>query len=137
MKTIEDTNWSFRFKPIKTIILKCAIKKCNKLQLAYFFSDNIKVTFNIICDKVKKNGEEYINVKDLELTLDPESINFEYENVVDNEEISNQIRKVLNENSKIIFDDVKKDYETSYGLVFQDYAKRIFDKIPIKGIFLL
>lgn len=108
----------------------------NNISLCVNCLDNLKSSIHMVCEKFEKGDKSYIKIKEFRLKYDPESVNFYYDSVVDNPEISNEIRKVLNENSKLIFDEIKGDYEVSYGLVFKDVSNKIFTNIPINDIFV-
>ncbi|KAJ8917337.1 hypothetical protein NQ315_002359, partial [Exocentrus adspersus] len=102
--------------------------KCNITQF------NLVNHHTMACEKYTKNNDTYIRVVDYAMDMRPEKITYDFGNVFPgNEEISNQIVRTLNENSKSIFDEVKPGIEKAFfsGLqaiyercVFQDTAGR-------------
>lgn len=46
------------------------------------------------------------------------------------------IFRFLNENSDLVFNELKESYEKSLSSVFQDVTNKIFDSVPMNEIFL-
>lgn len=110
-------------------------KKIRKL-FFLFVSDDIKADLNMKCEKFDKDGKNYVRITKFDVKLDPKEVNFFYDNLGVDETIGKEVQKVLNENSKLIFTDIKGDYEESYGQIFKEISNKIFTKVPINEIFL-
>jgi hypothetical protein len=46
------------------------------------------------------------------------------------------MNQVLNENWELLFKELRPAFEKAFGDVFLQYAKGIFDKVPVSNIFL-
>lgn len=112
------------------------LKKPNVLFFFFLFSDEIVAELDMKCEKFDKDGKDYVRIKEFNVKLDPKEVNFFYDNLGVDETIGKEVQKVLNENSKLIFTDIKGDYEVSYGQIFKEMSNKIFTKIPINEIFL-
>lgn len=44
--------------------------------------------------------------------------------------------RFLNENSDLVFNELKESYEKALSSVFQDVTNKIFDTVPMNKIFL-
>lgn len=98
--------------------------------------ENVKVTHFLKFESIMKKNKTYLNVKNFNITLDPEDVSFNFENLFNgNERLAGPIRQVVSEQAKSIFEDVRPGYEQSLGLIFQAVANRIFTSVPLQYIF--
>ncbi|KAF2887161.1 hypothetical protein ILUMI_19012 [Ignelater luminosus] len=99
--------------------------------------ENVKTTHLSLGEKLEKKGKVYMRVKKYIVTLDPGKVIFNFENLFNGDErLGKEMNNILNENWKDVFDDVKSGYEESFGIIFGDFANRVYSKIPFKDLFL-
>lgn len=78
-----------------------------------------------------------MRVKKYVITLEPENVKFNFENLFNGDErLGKEMNNILNENWSDVYNDVKSGYEESFGIIFGDFANRIYSKIPFKDLFL-
>ena len=81
-------------------------------------------------NEVPKNGKTYFSFISNKLTLDPEFVSFNFENLFNGDkQLGDNINKVLNENFKEVFADVQPGYEKGLGLVLQQIINNLFSKV--------
>ncbi|XP_050316008.1 protein takeout-like [Anthonomus grandis grandis] len=98
---------------------------------------NMKIHHIMSFDYIEKKGKTYIKVTDFKVTMAPERVEFKFDNLFNGQkDLGDNINKVLNENNKEVFDDVRPGYEKSFGLIFKDLANRVLHKVPVNDIFL-
>ncbi|PSN54018.1 hypothetical protein C0J52_10172 [Blattella germanica] len=51
-------------------------------------------------------------------------------------EFSDNTNKVLNENWKAFWEELRPSFEETFGAIFSQLAKKVFDKVPSQEIFL-
>ncbi|CAG9767575.1 unnamed protein product [Ceutorhynchus assimilis] len=84
-----------------------------------------------------KDGIVYYKPTKYTIKISTEHANFNFENLFDgNKLLGDNINKVVNQEWKLIFLDVRDGFQEAFGQIFLDYAKRIFEKVPMKEIFL-
>ncbi|XP_017786380.1 PREDICTED: protein takeout-like [Nicrophorus vespilloides] len=98
---------------------------------------NLSSKHTMKCEHVDVDGEEHLRVTDYKLDMQPESIMYEFENMVDgNRAISDEVLKVMNENNLDIYAEIKKDYDRTFAEIFYHITNKIFNNIPKKKLFL-
>ncbi|KAB0791249.1 hypothetical protein PPYR_03049 [Photinus pyralis] len=98
---------------------------------------NVNTKLELGGEYVSRNGQQYFDVKSFDVKLAPGKVTYRFENLFNgNQELSNQIHTVLNENWREVFYDVKDGYEELIATVARAYANQLFSKIPVKNIFL-
>lgn len=86
---------------------------------------------------MQKKGKEFIKIVNYTVTLYPERVEFKFDNLFNGDErLGKEINRVLNENQDAVFGDVRGGYEQSFGLIFQDLANRLFNRVALKDVFL-
>lgn len=105
--------------------------------LYFLFSVNTKINHTIYGEPVERKGKTYWNFKEYTVTLRPDKVLFNFENLFDGDvRLGTEINKVLNENWNEVFTDVRDGYEKSFGIIFHGLANRVFSRVSIKDIFL-
>ncbi|XP_045467270.1 protein takeout-like [Harmonia axyridis] len=98
---------------------------------------NTHINHTLQGEKVQKKGKEYIRIVNYTVALYPEKVGFKFDNLFNGDErLGTEINKVLNENQDAVFGDVRSGYEQSFGLIFQDLANRLFNRVALKDVFL-
>ncbi|KAF5284906.1 hypothetical protein FQA39_LY16861 [Lamprigera yunnana] len=99
---------------------------------------NVKIKFDMQGEVIERNGKQYLEIKENKVLLRPEEVRFEFRNLFNgDEQLGNEMNKLLNENWKEVFYDVVHAYEEAVGAVFKLYINKIFNKIPYDEIFPL
>lgn len=85
----------------------------------------------------RKGGVPYTSIRSYELSMEPKSIVFRFDNLFDgkNPELSDTLHTVMNENWRDLYEDVRSQYEDDFAFIFKSYGNRIFSKVPLNKIF--
>ncbi|XP_072377445.1 protein takeout-like [Diabrotica undecimpunctata] len=98
---------------------------------------NTHINHTIYAESVEKKGKEYWHFYNYTVTLRPEKMIYEFENLFNGDKkLGDQILSVLNENWSELFTDVRDGYEKSFGLIFQGLGNRVFSRVALEDIFL-
>lgn len=94
------------------------------------------------CDMViqahleKKNGHQYYKVDSSKVYYKFGKIYLDYTNLFKgNEELSRSTNKFLNDNAALVFEGMKKALQDTYGGLFGEFIKRLFDSVPYDQLF--
>nr|XP_026501367.1 protein takeout-like [Vanessa tameamea] len=97
---------------------------------------NLIVKHDLIGEPIKKDGETYMHIKDYKVKFIPEKVSLQFSNLFNGDKrLGDQMNLFLNENSELVFNELKDSYEKSLSSVFQDITNKIFDKVPMNKIF--
>lgn len=74
---------------------------------------------------------------DYKLTTEPKRVYFHFDNLFNGDPVlAPTTLNFFNEHWKDIYDEIKPQYEESFGIVFKEISNRIFTKVPFNEIFL-
>ncbi|EEZ97638.2 protein takeout [Tribolium castaneum] len=94
----------------------------------------VKADYNF--EQVKKKGKTYMHFTTFTVALEPGSVFFNFENLFNGDKkLGDNINKVLNENSKQVFDDVKEGYAQAFGSIVKQILNNLFAKVSIEEAF--
>ncbi|RZC41112.1 JHBP domain containing protein [Asbolus verrucosus] len=94
---------------------------------------NINATLVLPYQTEKKKNKTYFKFNSTQLAIEPELVSYNFENLFDGDKaLGDNINKVLNENWKEVFDDVKNGYETALGLIIEQLFNRFFSKVSVE-----
>ncbi|KPJ13402.1 Protein takeout [Papilio machaon] len=97
---------------------------------------NLVVKHDLIGEPVIKDGETYMHIKDYKVKFIPERVILHFSNLFNGDKaLGDNMNKFLNQNSDLVFNELKESYEKSLSSVFQDVTNKIFDKVPMNKIF--
>lgn len=97
----------------------------------------LKTKHTLIGEPFKKKGKKYMKIVDYKLITEPKRVYFDFENLFNGDPVLGRTTlSFFNEQWKDIYDEIKPQYEESFGLVFKEIANRIFTKVPLNEIFL-
>lgn len=86
---------------------------------------------------IEKNGVQYPELRRFILNLLPGKIEFKFDNLFGgNEILGNEMNRVLNDNWRIVWEDVKRSYEEAVEIILQDISNKILEKVPFGHYFL-
>ncbi|KAB0790985.1 hypothetical protein PPYR_14554 [Photinus pyralis] len=98
--------------------------------------EDLKATFTMIGEMFEKDGKKYMELKTFNVSLVPGLVEFNFENLFSGErQLGDEMNKLLNENWRKIYLDVRAAYEEALGAVFKSIANLIFKKIPYDEMF--
>lgn len=84
----------------------------------------------------EKHGKRYLNVTDLKSVTEPALVTFDMENLFGgNEALGKQMNKLLNENWKLVNEEVGGAYNEILSVFFKNIAQKIFTAISLDEIF--
>lgn len=106
--------------------------------IANITMQSLVVKHDLIGEPVVKDGKTYMHIKDYKVKFMPKRVSLYFTNLFNGDKrLGDQMNKFLNENSDLVFNELKESYEKSLSSVFQDVTNKIFDKVPMDQIFLL
>ncbi|GBP20736.1 Protein takeout [Eumeta japonica] len=98
---------------------------------------NLVVKHDLIGEKVEKDGQVFMHLKDYKVKFIPQRVVMHFTNLFNGDErLGKQMNSFLNENWELVFNELKQSYEDSLSSVFKDVSNRIFDNVPMNKIFL-
>ncbi|CAG5047340.1 unnamed protein product [Parnassius apollo] len=97
---------------------------------------NLVVKHELIGEPITKDGETYMHMRDYKVKFVPQRVILHFSNLFNGDKtLGDQMNRFLNENSDLVFNELKESYEKSLSSVFQDVTNKIFDKVPMNKIF--
>lgn len=98
---------------------------------------NLVAKHELIGEPVEKNGELFMKLKLYKIKLIPEKVSFDFRNLFNGDKLlGDTMNNFLNENSKMVFKELKGGFEDSLSYVFEDISNKLFSKVPMQRIFL-
>lgn len=84
-----------------------------------------------------EDGETYINVTDYKIIFKPKYVSFYFENLFNGDKVLGEtMNQFMNQNWKAVFNELVPEYVKFFGAKFKNLANNVFEKIPMKMIFL-
>lgn len=85
---------------------------------------------------ITKDGETYIDIKDFKMKITPKKVIFNFENLFKNDKkLSDTINTVMNEQWKLVTENLLPGYEANFGSYFIEVANKIFHNVPFNKIY--
>ncbi|XP_058831481.1 protein takeout [Topomyia yanbarensis] len=99
----------------------------------------LRTRHELIGESIKKNGETYMRIKKYNVKFDdPELMTVFFENLFNGDKLlGSTMNKVLNDNWKLMFSELRGAYEDTFGYIFRDITNKLFLKVPMNRIFLV
>ncbi|KAM3957869.1 protein takeout [Aphomia sociella] len=98
---------------------------------------NLVVKHDLIGEPVTRDGQTYMHMRDYRVKFIPQRVLLHFTNLFNGDKrLGDQMNIFLNENSELVFNELKESYEKSLSSVFQDVTNKIFDKVPMNKIFI-
>ncbi|KAH8335544.1 hypothetical protein KR074_005127, partial [Drosophila pseudoananassae] len=92
---------------------------------------NMKAIIRFSGKALEKNGETYLDVDDLKLSIKPESVHFYFGNLFNGDKaLGDNMNVFLNENSQAIYQETSPAIEKAFGEKFMKIVKDLFSKHP-------
>ncbi|CAK1552404.1 unnamed protein product [Leptosia nina] len=97
---------------------------------------NLVVKHDLIGEPVSRDGETYMWIRDYRVKFIPKKVYLHFSNLFNGDKrLGDQMNLFLNENSDLVFNELKDAYEKSLSSVFQDVTNKIFNSVPMNKIF--
>ncbi|XP_077298428.1 protein takeout-like [Arctopsyche grandis] len=101
-----------------------------------FTMADLVVKHVLVGEPVTKKGQVYMKIRQYDIKLIPKKISFYFSNLFNGDKaLGEQMNRFLNENSEIVFNELKPSYEQSFSLLFKDITNKIFTKVPMDHVF--
>jgi hypothetical protein len=101
-----------------------------------YFAENLKVTVLFDYQEKVKKGKTFINIVSSNLKMDPEFVSYNFENLFDGDKpLGDNINRVLNDNWKEVFDEVKNDYIEVINKILVQLFNNFFSKVSLEDAF--
>lgn len=85
---------------------------------------------------VTKNGVKYIQNEEVVVDSVPERVSYKFDNLVNgNGQLSEELVKVMNENWREIYADLKEPYNKIQGSLLKNLGSQVLNKIPFDELF--
>lgn len=98
---------------------------------------NLVTKHEIIGEPIEENGELFMKIKLYKIKLVPEKVNFDFQNLFNGDKLlGDTMNNFLNENSQIVFSELRGSFEESLSYIFKDITNKLFTKVPMDKIFL-
>ncbi|KAK9873316.1 hypothetical protein WA026_021807 [Henosepilachna vigintioctopunctata] len=99
--------------------------------------DNALSTLKFDIEIYKKNDVKHIRGTAANLVMKVKHASYKFTDIFGkNTEIGKSLNKVLNENWKIVYDELVPSYTEAYAQVMMQMMNRLFAKVPLSEIFL-
>ncbi|KAK4878718.1 hypothetical protein RN001_011224 [Aquatica leii] len=100
--------------------------------------ENSQASLHVFGKSFTKKQKKYVEITELKISLNPSKVEFDFRNLFNGDvRLGTEMNKLLNDNWKDVYDDVKHGYEDAIGAVFQNLANLIFKRVPFDNIFLV
>ncbi|KAJ3650924.1 hypothetical protein Zmor_016999 [Zophobas morio] len=97
--------------------------------------ENVTSYMNLGYEETKKKGKTYVKFVSSEATLEPGLISFNFDNLFDGDKLlGDNVNKLLNENWKEVFEDVKGGYVDLIRQVFTSIVNSLFSKVSLEEL---
>ncbi|KAJ3651981.1 hypothetical protein Zmor_017984 [Zophobas morio] len=99
---------------------------------------DLNETFTFHFEEYEKKNKTHFKVVSTKITMEPGRITFNLENLFNGDTskvLGDNVLRVMNENWKEVFEDVKASYEDAFGQVFAALFNNLLAKVPVEQIF--
>ncbi|KAK6620617.1 hypothetical protein RUM43_010909 [Polyplax serrata] len=84
-----------------------------------------------------KRGETFWIIQSFKNKFNPKKVTVFFDGLLKGDRrLSTGINKFLNDNWKIVFEELGPSFEASFGAVFKEITHRVFSRVPVNKIFL-
>ena len=99
------------------------------------FLANTTLNADLKYEEVKKAHKTYANFVSSEVTADPGHVYFHFDNLFDGDkQLGDNINRLVNENWREVFDDVRDGYIEMLSRIFLQYLNNLFSKAPLEEL---
>ncbi|XP_016980572.1 protein takeout [Drosophila rhopaloa] len=98
--------------------------------------DNVKIIISFSGNPVEKNGETFLDVTNLKMTMKPESSHYHFSNLFNGDKaLGDNMNVFLNENSEAIYKETGPAIDKSFSELYLGIVKAVFAKVPYAKLF--
>ncbi|XP_055850815.1 protein takeout-like [Episyrphus balteatus] len=98
--------------------------------------DNLRLKVSILAESLVKDGETYMNVKNVKLQIETSRLHFDFRNLFNGDKVlGDNMNLFLNENWKEIFGEVRNSITAAFASIFQSVIANVFSKYPYSKLF--
>lgn len=116
----------------KVIILPITGDGLSKISL-----DNLRAKINVYLKPVVRNGNTYVDIKDIKLTFTTTRLHLKLDNLFKGDKaLGNNMNVFLNENWKDILAELQTNFENALAAAFSGVAQQFFTRVPYNQVFL-
>ncbi|XP_060873611.1 protein takeout-like [Metopolophium dirhodum] len=116
----------------KVIILPITGDGLSKISL-----DNLRAKINVYLKPVVKNGNTYMDIKDLKLAFTTTKMQLKLDNLFKGDKaLGNNMNVFLNENWKDILAELQINFENALAAAFSGVAQQFFSRVPYNQVFI-
>ncbi|XP_018572579.1 circadian clock-controlled protein-like [Anoplophora glabripennis] len=99
--------------------------------------DDMTIENTIAFEEETRNDKSFFKIESYKISVNIKKAHYYFGNLFNGDkQLADNILKVLNDNSKEIFYDIKSGLDLSYAEVFKLVANRLFNDVPVNEIFL-
>jgi hypothetical protein len=98
--------------------------------------DNLKIVDLLKYEEERKGDKAYMKFVESDLDIDPSLITFKFERFFsEDQSLADNVNKVMNDNWKEVFEDVKADYTEAVNRILLSLLNGFFSKVSIEEAF--
>ncbi|KAJ3618238.1 hypothetical protein MTP99_006259 [Tenebrio molitor] len=126
------------------IIIKCQYQASGQILIlpikgqgkAELVLDNLKIVDLLKYEEERKGDKAYMKFVESDLDIDPSLITFKFERFFsEDQSLADNVNKVMNDNWKEVFEDVKADYTEAVNRILLSLLNGFFSKVSIEEAF--
>lgn len=104
----------------------------------FIVPDDNKIEAKIIGKPFVKKEVEYLDITDFEFRVFTKKAEYQFDNLFNgNEKLGSEMNTLLNDNWKVIYDDVIYGYEFGLSAAFKQLSNIVFHRVAYKDLFPL
>jgi hypothetical protein len=108
-------------------------KLVGRCHLQLFLSEDARISGYLDYEEDKRNGKTHLKFIDHHLALDVGHVYFHFDNLFDGQkELGDNINKILNDNWRDVFDDVKEGYVQVVNTIIQSLLTNFWQKVSLE-----
>ncbi|XP_044260586.1 protein takeout-like [Tribolium madens] len=95
-----------------------------------------KFVIDFPLQEYEKNGTKYYKIGKQSLSIEPQKMHFELENLFNGDKIlAENVLQIMNDNWKEVYGDVQSSYEEAFGKIFKSIFDNFLTKVPKSDLF--
>ncbi|KAH0821936.1 hypothetical protein GEV33_000855 [Tenebrio molitor] len=95
-----------------------------------------KFLLNLHLEEYEKKNKKYYKVTQKKLLVEPQMLNFKLDNLFNGDKVlGDNINRVMNDNSKEMYADLRSSYEEAFGKIFVAVFDNLLTRVPIAQLF--
>lgn len=103
--------------------------------MLFFFLENLEIRQIVEADVIERDGKDYLDIKNIRVHMKLSKLTIKFNSRTGNPQINETINKVINENWRDIYSELKPDLEKNTGDVIKAIVRPIFLEIPYQEFF--